>query len=132
MADTQTTAQDVYDSFETSFRDKETLSDAVEYIWLLKAIARYSIELKPLVFDEENMIFDEKLDRYVIDTLAAFMKQNYQEREVSKVNKRVSIVTDDISIDGNNGSKTAAKNELSYDESKSIIMANNQKKTAYV
>ena len=47
------------------------------------------------------------------------MKQSYQEREVSKVNKRISIVGKDISIDGNNGSKTAARNELDYDSMKS-------------
>ena len=78
------------------------------------------------------MCFTKKLDRYVIDTLAAFMKQSYQEREVSKVNKRVSIVGKDISIDGNNGSKTAARSELEYDDAKSAQMIHNQMPTAYV
>ena len=40
------------------------------------------------------------------------MKKSYQERELSKVNKRISIVSKDLSIDGSNGSKTAAKSEL--------------------
>ena len=132
MADTPTIAQEVYDSFEASFQDKSIIPETLEFEWLRKAIARYSIELDPLFFDEDNLKFSEKLDRYVIDTLAAFMKQSYQEREVSKVNKRVSIVGKDISIDGNNGSKTAAKNELQYDESKSAQMIDNQKPTAYV
>lgn len=132
MANIQTTAQEVYDSFEASFQDKSVIPEELELVWLLKAIARYSIELDPIVFDEENLVFDSKLDRYIVDTLGAFMKQSYQEREVSKVNKRVSIVGKDISVDGNNGSKTAAKNELSYDESKSNIMVDNQKPTAYV
>lgn len=132
MANTQTTAQEVYDSFEASFQDKSIIPEELEFVWLQKAVARYSVELDPIHFDEENLIFDTKLDRYIIDTLGAFMKQSYQEREVSKVNKRVSIVGKDISIDGNNGSKTAAKNELSYDESKSNQMVDNQKPTAYV
>ncbi|MCD7810277.1 MAG: hypothetical protein LUG91_00230 [Ruminococcus sp.] len=132
MANTQTTAQEVYDSFEASFQDKSIIPEELEFVWLLKAIARYSIELDAISFDEESLTFDTKLDRYVIDTLGAFMKQSYQEREVSKVNKRVSIVGKDLSIDGNNGSKTAAMNELSYDESKSNIMVDNQKPTAYV
>ena len=85
-----------------------------------------------LTFDEDNEVFDSKLDRYVIDTLAAFMKQSYQEREVSKVNKRVSIVGKDISINGGGHDKTAAKNELEYDEKKSNEMVDNQKPTAYV
>lgn len=132
MANTQTTAKEVFDSFEASFQDKSIIPSELELVWLLKAVARYSIELDPITFDEEKFVFDTKLDRYIIDTLGAFMKQSYQEREVSKVNKRVSIVGKDISIDGNNGSKTAARNELSYDESKSNIMVDNQKPTAYV
>lgn len=127
-----TTAQDVYDSFESSFRDKQVIPDELELVWLLKAIGRYSIELDPLTFDEELLEFDSQLDRYVIDTLGAMMKQSYQEREVSRVNKRLSIVTRDISIDGQNGSKTAAKNELDYDTSKAEYMVAFQKETAYV
>lgn len=132
MSDAPTTAQDVYDSFEASFQDKNIIPVALELEWLKKAVARYSIELDPLNFDYESFRFDEKLDRYVIDTLATFMKQSYQEREVSKVNKRVSIVGKDLSIDGNNGSKVSARNELLYDESKSAQMVDNQKPTAYV
>lgn len=132
MADTPTTAQEVFDSFEASFQDKSIIPESLELEWLKKAVARFSIELDPITFDEENLVFEGKLDRYVIDTLAAMMKQNYQEREVSKVNKRISIVTHDTSIDGNNGSKTAARNELEYDRSKVSEMIDNQKPTAYV
>lgn len=127
-----TTARDVFDSFESSFQDKKEIAEQLELVWLLKAIGRYSVELDPLNFDEETLEFDCKLDRYVIDTLGAFMKQSYQEREVSKVNKRISIVGKDISIDGNNGSKTAARNELDYDDRKSSEMIFNQMPTAYV
>ena len=127
-----TQAQDVFDSFESSFQDKKVIPDDLELIWLLKAIGRYSVELDKLNFDKDEMEFDCELDRYTIDTLGAFMIQSYQEREVSKVNKRVSIVGKDISIDGNNGSKTAARDELKYDDSKSTEMINNQMPTAYV
>ena len=127
-----TTAQDVFDSFESSFRDKQVISDDLEFVWLLKAIGRYSVELDELTFDENTLEFDRKLNRYAIDTLGAFMKQSYQEREVSRVNKRVSIVGRDLSIDGSNGQKTAARSELDYDTSKSIEMINNVLPTAYV
>ena len=127
-----TCANDVFRSFESSFQDKQVVPVDLEYEWLQKAIGRYSIELDPLNFDDETMEFDCKLHRYVIDTLAAFMKQYYQEREVSKVNKRISIVGKDLSIDGNNGSKTAAKNELEYDVSKSSEMIANQMPTSYI
>lgn len=127
-----TVAQDVFKSFEASFQDKSIIPEELELEWLLKAIGRYSVELDILNFDIDTLSFDQKLDRYIIDTLGTFMKQSYQEREVSKVNKRVSIVGKDISIDGNNGSKTAAREELNYDREKSSEMISNQLPTAYV
>lgn len=127
----QTSAADVFDSFESSFQDKKEIPSSLELLWLKKAIARYSIELSEIKFDEESMLFNEAISQYTIDTLATFMKQYYMEREVSKVNKRVSIVSKDLSIDGNNGSKTAAKNELDYVSSLSEYMIANQMPTAY-
>ena len=126
-----TTASKIFDSFESSFRDKNIIPQALELVWLKKAVARYSIELDPISFDETNLSFGTELDQYAIDTIAEFMKQLYQEREVSKINKRVSIVSKDLSVDGNNGSKTAAREELNYIDSKSSNMVQNQKPTAY-
>ena len=127
-----TKAQEVIDSFEASFADKQEIPFELEIIWLKKAAGRYSVELDSINFIEDTLEFDSLLDRYAIDTLAEFMKQLYQERQVSLVNKRVSIVGKDLSIDGSNGSKTAAKAELEYINSKANSMVNNQKTTAYV
>ncbi len=126
-----TKAQDIIDSFESSFADKQVLPESLEMIWLEKAIGRYSMELDPLNYDEELMQFDSKLDRYVIDTLAQFMLQMYQERQVSLVNKRVSIVSKDLSVDGANGQKNAEKSHLDYITWNSSEMVENQKPTAY-
>ena len=127
-----TTANDVIQSFESSFVDKKMLPASLELEWLKKAVGRYSIELDPINFDEEIQEFDCKLDRYVIDTLAAFMKQMYMERQWSLVNKRVSIVGKDLSIGASDNSKKYTQEELSYAESQSIDMIENQKPTAYV
>ena len=126
-----TTAKEVFDSFEASFQDKSQIPTSLELLWLKKAVAQYSTEIAEVSLDDQAVDFTEKLDQYVIDTLAQMMKVYYMEREVSKVNKRVSIVSKDISIDGNNGSKTAAKNELDYNDMKSIVMVSNQKTPAY-
>lgn len=127
---TPTSAGEVIDSFEASFQDKSIIPLELELLWLKKAVAQYSVEIEPIsLVDEET--FDGVIDQYVIDTLAQMMKVYYMEREVSKVNKRVSIVSKDLSIDGNNGSKTAAKNELDYNVVKATIMTANQKPTAY-
>ena len=126
-----TTAQEVFDSFESSFQDKVVIPEALEIVWLKKAIGRYSIELDPLNFDNETLEFDSKIDQYIIDTLAAFMKQMYQERELSRVNKQVSITGKDLSITQGQGGKAAAKNELDYCDAQSEYMIANQKPTAY-
>lgn len=127
-----TAAKKVIDSFESSFRDKAVIPEALELLWLRKAVSRYSVEIDPLEYDEESHEFADDLDGYTIDVLAALMKQFYQEREVSKVNKRVSIVTKEISVDGNGNGKAAAKNELDYVTSQSELLMNNLRPTAYV
>ena len=126
-----TSANEIIQSFESSFVDKKVLPESLEMEWLKKAIGRFSIELDPLSFDVELNEFDCKLDRYVIDTLAAFMKQMYMERQWSLVNKRVSIVGKDLSVGASDNSKKYTQEELSYAESQSIDMIENQKPTAY-
>ena len=126
-----TTAQEVFDSFESSFKDKVVIPEALEIVWLKKAVGRYSIELSPINFNSDVLEFDRKLDQYSIDTLAAFMKQSYQEREVSRINKQVSITGKDVSITMGQGGKTAVKEELDYCDSQSEQMIANQKPTAY-
>lgn len=126
-----TTAREVFDSFESSFRDKVVIPEALELLWLKKAVARYSVELDSLNFNSEIKEFDATLDQYVIDTLAAFMLQMYDEREWSKINKQVSIVGKDISIDGAGHTKTAAKAKAEYSNSESNRMVANQKPSSY-
>ena len=126
------TYEDVIYSFHSSFQDKVLIPESLEREWFLKAVGKYSYEIDPLNFDEELLEFDVRLDRYVIDTLGSMMKKYYQQRELSKVNKRVSIVGKEISIDGSGNSKTAAKNELNYVASEVTDMVENQKPTAYV
>lgn len=92
----------------------------------------FSVEVEDLSYDESLDEFTTELDRGVSNVIAAYMRQYYQEREVSKVNKRISIVTSQLSVDGNNGSKTAAKNELEYHANQSETMTEHMKQTAYV
>ena len=125
------TAREVFDSFEASFQDKSEIPASLELLWLKKAVAQYSAEVEEISLDDDAINFTEQLDQYVIDILAQYMKVYYMEREVSKVNKRVSIVSKDIYNDGNNGSKTAAKNELDYNDIKMQVMTANQKTPAY-
>lgn len=46
-----TTADDVIQSFESTFADKTPLPDSLVFQWLKKAIARYSMEIDDLTFD---------------------------------------------------------------------------------
>lgn len=128
----KTQASEIIESFEGSFADKQVIPFELEIVWLKKAVGRYSAELDPISFDSETLCFDTELDRYVIDTLAQFMYQSYQERQVSLVNKRVSIVGKDLSVDGSNGTKTAERAHLEYVDEKARDMVENQKPTAYI
>lgn len=127
-----TKASEVIDSFESSFADKRVIPESLERVWFSKAIGRYSAELWELHFNEVTQEFDRKLSRYTIDLLAEYMKESYQERYLSLVNKRVSIVSKDLSWDGSNGAKTAAKSELENIKDKIRKMTDNLKHTAYV
>nr|DAK77396.1 MAG TPA: hypothetical protein [Caudoviricetes sp.] len=127
-----TTAQDVIDFFESSFADKQVIPFDLELIWLRKAISRYSLELDPLLFDNTLEQFDCVLDDVVISTLAAFMKELYQERQVSKVNKRVSIVGKDLSVGASDNSKKYTEDEYNSIQQNSRVLVNNQKPTAFV
>lgn len=132
MANTDpTTYDEVVDSFESNFADKEELPSTLIKMWFKKAVARYSVELDPIVYDEDVEEFETHLDQYAVDTIANFMWQLYQERFVSKVNKRISIVGKDLSYDGMGTSKKYAKEELDYVFSKSQEMIDNQKPPAY-
>ena len=130
--DKKTTAFEVIDFFESSFADKQEIPFELEIVWLRKAVGRYSLELDPIELDTEIMSFDSKLSDATIMTLSAFMKELYQERQVSKANKRVSIVSKDLSIDGSNGTKTAEKSHLDYVAETARELVENQKPTAFV
>lgn len=56
-----TTANEVFDSFDSSFRDKEIIPDGLKLVWLKKAVARYSTELETLEFNEEEMSLIQSL-----------------------------------------------------------------------
>ena len=61
-----TTAQEVFDCFESSFGDKKVIPFELELIWLKRAISRYSVEVEPLAFSEESLEFDSPLDVHIM------------------------------------------------------------------
>lgn len=125
------TYQDVVNSFHSTFQDKVEIPDALERQWFFKAVGKFSHEIDRLNFDDEVYEFDVLLDRYIIDTLGVMMKEFYQQRELSKVNKRISIVGKDLSVDGNGNTKTATKNELEMVNEEVRNMVYKQTPTAY-
>lgn len=129
--DEGTTFQEIIDVFESSFQDKCIIPLELEKVWLKKAIAAYSVELTPLEYDEDLEEFEDILHPYIISALASIMKIYYQEREVSKVNKRISIVGKDLSWDASGNSKKYSKEELDHVLRVSYEMLDNQKPPAY-
>lgn len=126
-----TQLSDVIESFESSFMDKKEIPDSLEMMWLKKAIGQYSMEISPLVYDEELKVFDSDLDRYTIDVLAVIMKIYYLEREYSRVNKIVSIVGKDLSMNGQGNLSKYTEDELRKVKADLVEMYDNLKPTAY-
>ena len=131
MANNVTTYDDIINSFHSTFQDKAVIPEALEKEWCLKAIGRYSHEISELNFDEDLLCFNIKLDRYVVDTLGLLMKKFYQERELSKANKRISIVGKDISINSGMSNSKYAENELAQVTTEVDEMLYRQTPTAY-
>lgn len=131
MANTK--AQEVYDAFEATFSDKKEIPESLEVQWLKMSIGRYNAEIAIdtlLNFDTVTMEFDTALDQYVIDTLGQMIRELYQEREYSRVNKIASVVGNDISVNSGMSLSKNSKNELDYHVSKTSNMIENQKPTA--
>lgn len=126
-----TQASEIYDSFESTFCEKRIIPDDLKKVWLLKAIGEYGLKIDKLVFDKENDEFDCELDRDIIDILGLMMKKFYQERQVSLVNKRVSINTKDLSYDSGNGVKTAERAHLEFIKEELETLIDNKKETSY-
>lgn len=132
MKESSSTYEDVILSFHSTFQDKVLIPESLEREWFLKAVGVYSYEIEDLIYDEEIHEFDKKLDRYVIDTLGLMMKKYYQQRELSKVNKRMSIVGKDISINGGMASSKYSENELTQVSTEVGEMLFKQTPTAYI
>lgn len=130
-----TKAQEVYDAFESTFSDRVEVPESLELQWLKMAVGRYNEEIAidpedELIFDSQYGLFSKPLDQYVISTLGQMIRQLYQEREYSRVNKIASVVGKDLSINGQGNLSKYSKDELSYHSSKLSDMIGNQKPTA--
>lgn len=107
-----TKGSEVIEFFESSFADKHVIPDSLLDTWLKRAIARYSLDIEPLIYDEELNQFSKKLNSSVIETLSLYIKKFYQERQLSLVNKRISIVGKDLSINSGMSSSKFVESEL--------------------
>lgn len=102
---------EVIDSFHSIIMDKREIPEALELMWLKKAVSELSVKTSPIEYNEELGEFNSDIGQYVIDTLALLMKSYYVSREISKNNKIASIVGKDISINGSNGIQKYTKEE---------------------
>lgn len=126
-----TKGSEVVEFFESSFADKHVIPDSLVEMWLKRAIARYSLDIEPLVYDEEIEKFSKKLNPSVIETLSLYMKKFYQERQLSLANKRISIVGKDLSVNSGMSSSKFIESELEKINTDLRRMIYNQTPSAY-
>lgn len=126
-----TNKSDVINSFHSSFMDKNEIPEALEDVWLLKAIGWYSVEISPLSYDETLQEFDSVLSRYTIDILGIMMKVYYLERSYSRVNKIASIIGKDLSVNSGMSLSKYTENELNKTKDYLSDLINKLKTTAF-
>lgn len=130
-----TKIEEVFDAFEATFSDKVEIAESLELQWLKMSVGRYNTEIATdnlIKLNEEVSEFNSKLDQYIINTLGQMIRELYQEREYSRVNKIASIVGNDLSINSGMSLSKNSKEELDYHSSKTDEMIDNQMTTAYV
>ena len=133
-----TTYDDVVSVFESTFMEKVTLSDDLVFQWFKMALGEFSIQIKPLYFNKEKMLFTDKageyeldLDQTVVNILGYTIKRYYLERQYDKIVKRSNIVSKDLSVNNSEGDKRQAKVELDWVNFKIVDFYEQLKKTAY-
>ena len=133
-----TTYDDVVSVFESTFMEKVTLSDDLVFQWFKMAMGEFSIQIKPLYFNKEKMLFTDKtgeyeldLDQTVVNILGYTIKRYYLERQYDKIVKRSNIVSKDLSVNNSEGDKRQAKVELDWVNFKIVDFYEQLKQTAY-
>lgn len=133
-----TTYDDVVSVFESTFMEKVTLSDDLVFQWFKMALGEFSIQIKPLYFNKEKMLFTDKageyeldLDQTVVNILGYTIKRYYLERQYDKIVKRSNIVSKDLSVNNSEGDKRQAKVELDWVNFKIVDFYEQLKQTAY-
>lgn len=107
-----TSKQEIINVFESLIRDKTTLSSSLEDQWVLNAVAQHCADISRLTYVAETGYFDSVLLPETILTLGYYIKLSYLRRQFDYVNKMSRIVTKDLSIDGNDGTKKYTLEEL--------------------
>lgn len=133
-----TTYDDVVSVFESTFMEKVTLNDDLVFQWFKMALGEFSIQIKPLYFNKEKMLFTDKageyeldLDQTVVNILGYTIKRYYLERQYDKIVKRSNIVSKDLSVNNSEGDKRQAKVELDWVNFKIVDFYEQLKQTAY-
>lgn len=117
--DKPTTFEEIQTSFHSMPLTKYVLAPELEQEWLKTAIADYELELsRDLKYDDENLVFADKLDRSTVRTLALMMYVSYLQRELSRVMALNGIYGKDISITGTDATKRVTKQELEYENNR--------------
>lgn len=123
---TNTTYKDILSSFQSLPQSKYLLLDGLIKQWFIDALGEYELEIDELAYDDELEIFDTKLARYQIKTIALIMYTYYLTRELSRAEKLSGINGKDISITGGDESKRITKADLELQMAKAKDMLDKQ------
>jgi len=101
----------VINAFHSEMRERHELSPSLERTWFRTAVANYSLDISPLLFDEDTDNFIDGISESAITTLALMISLSYVKREISRVSKLNNIIGRDIQLNATGEAKRAVREE---------------------
>lgn len=98
--------------FESLFMVKYPLDDELIYQWFISAIGRYELELCKLHYNFTTKKFEKPLDIISMQLLGYMMLEEFQLREVTRIQSLNGIQSKDLSITGMGDSKRITRLNL--------------------
>lgn len=112
MIMSNTTKQDVFNSFHSHPLTKYELPEGLEEQWLIDSVAEYSLAISPIYYDKEIGEFDCELEVAVVATLGQMMYCRYLVRTLDRISQTNGFHGHDLQMVGSDESKRTITKSL--------------------
>jgi len=103
--------EQVLNAFHSEMREFHPLPEGLERQWFKNSVSIFSLDIEPLLFDEDTDNFINGISDAAITTLGLLMNLSYIKRERSRIGKLNNIIGRDIELNATGDAKRAVKEE---------------------